>query len=258
MITATRKKFIKSLRQKRYRDQHKVFVAEGDKIVREIIDGELHIDMVCGLPAWIGQMQQHIPRNVPCFTVTQKELEQISSLKTPNQALAVVRQPAYPLPEQFGSNDLVVILDGIQDPGNLGTIIRAADWFGVRYIFCSPGTADVYNPKVIQATMGSFMRLRIFYTGLEALLERIRESLHVYAALLGGKNMFDTPISLPAALLIGNESKGLSSGIASMAHQTLSIPSYRYGDSQKGGESLNAAMATGIMLSWFRHEQIGS
>ncbi len=257
MLTANWKKHIKSLRQKKYRDQHKVFVAEGDKIVREIIGGGLDIDLVCGLPEWIGEVQQHIPEGVPYVTVTQKELEQVSSLKTPNQALAVVRQPSYPMPCQFGANDLVVILDEIQDPGNLGTIIRTADWFGVRYIFCAPGTADVYNPKVIQSTMGSFLRTKIIYTGLHTLLERIRKHMHVYAALLEGKNMFETPITLPAALLIGNESKGLSPGIASMAHQALSIPAYRHEDSRERVESLNAATAAGILLSWFRHGHPG-
>ncbi len=247
-------KHIRLLRQKKYRDRYNVFVAEGDKIVQELLRGTLQVEMICGLDSWVDGMQAQIPPHVQCITVSPKELGRISTLKTPNQVLAVVKQPAYPLPQEFDGNELILMLDSIRDPGNLGTIIRTADWFGVRHIFCSPCTADVYNPKVIQASMGSFIRIKVHYQALEGLIRVVKDKLMIYGAFPEGKDVWSASLSLPAALLIGNESKGISADIASLTDHKLSIPHYHPGDGPQAAESLNAAMASGIMMACFRHK----
>ena len=305
MISASRIKYIQSLRLKKYRDRHGVFVAEGAKIVQELADSPMQIDMVCGLAGWMEQNRGRLPEEVTCITITEKELSRLSTLKTPNQVLAVVKKPdAGDLPDQE-QEDLVLALDTLQDPGNLGTIIRTADWFGIRTIYCSPDTADVYNPKVIQSTMGSFIRIRLIYTDLKELLRQ--SGRNVYGAFLQGEPLHTQQPEVPAALVIGNESEGISAEIEAFVNRKVLIPRHRTedisvtdtrpgkGDSpgndsgpgkdfgpgkgagnggrpdqgsgkgsgtgkdsgtDKGGEngpeSLNAAIAAGILISWFR------
>ncbi len=249
-------KYIRSLRQRKYRDRYKVFVAEGDKIVQELLgESGLQLEMICGLNSWMDKMRAQTPPHVQCIAVSPKELGRISTLKTPNQVLAVVQQPAYPLPEEFADHELVLMLDSIQDPGNLGTMIRTADWFGVHHIFCSPCTADVYNPKVIQASMGSFMRTKVYYGELDQLIRKIKGKLTVYGAFLEGEEVPGASLSLPAALLIGNESKGISANTASLADRKLSVPRHHPADAPQVADSLNAAVASGIMMAWFRHKE---
>jgi len=273
MISATRIKYIQSLRQKKYRDRHGVFVAEGDKIVRELADSPMQIDMVCGLASWMEQNQDKLPEQAACITITEKELSRLSSLKTPNQVLAVIKKPDAGDLADREQEDLVLILDTLQDPGNLGTIIRTADWFGIRTIYCSPDTADVYNPKVIQSTMGSFIRVRLIYTDLTELLRQ--SGRNVYGAFLEGESVYDAKPGFPAALVVGNESGGISSEIEAFVNRKIFIPRHRAeskrdadtgsgkdpgsgkdSETDKGGdngpESLNAAIATAIMMSWFR------
>lgn len=274
MISASRIKYIQSLRQKKYRDHHGVFLAEGDKIIQELADSPMQIDIICGLAGWMEQNRHKLPDEVTCITITEKELSRLSSLKTPNQVLAVVKKPdpgAFTAREQ---EDLILVLDTLQDPGNLGTIIRTADWFGIRTIYCSPDTADVYNPKVIQSTMGSFIRTRIIYTDLTKVLEGTHRN--IYGAFLEGESLYDAKPGFPAALVIGNESGGISAEIEAYVNRKILIPSCRanneshadYGSHENKGapanmksgtiietngpESLNAAIAAGIMMSWFR------
>ena len=281
MISATRIKYIQSLRLKKYRDRHGVFVAEGDKIIRELADSPMQIDMVCGLAGWMEQNQDKLPKKADRITITGKELSRLSTLKTPNQVLAVVKKPdAGDLPDQEEEN-LVLALDTLQDPGNLGTIIRTADWFGIRTIYCSPDTADVYSPKVIQSTMGSFIRVRLIYTDLTELLRQ--SGRNVYGAFLEGEPLYDAKPGFPAALVIGNESGGISEEIEGFVNRKVFIPRHRTGhgsgadsesgknagngfvsgknnglkqgsgkDGTNGPESLNAAIAAAIMMSWFR------
>ena len=273
MISATRIKYIQSLRRKKYRDLHGVFVAEGDKIVQELADSPMQIDMVCGLAGWMEQNRGRLPDEATCITITEKELSRLSSLKTPNQVLAVIKKPDAGDLADREQEDLVLILDTLQDPGNLGTIIRTADWFGIRTIYCSPDTADVYNPKVIQSTMGSFIRVRLIYTDLTELLRQ--SGRNVYGAFLEGESVYDAKPGFPAALVVGNESGGISSEIEAFVNRKIFIPRHRAEskpgadtgsgkdsgsgkdpETDKGGdngpESLNAAIATAIMMSWFR------
>ncbi len=257
-ISVNQIKYIQSLRQKKYRDRHRVFVAEGDKIVQELLHAGAGIDMLCALAPWMEKMGSKINSSVQSITVSPKELERISSLKTPNQALAVVRQSEHEIPGQFLPDELILILENIQDPGNLGTMIRTADWFGVRHIICSPDTADIYNPKVIQASMGSFMRVKMHYTHLGPAMEKIREKMPVYGAFMDGENVFSSGKSLPAALLIGNESKGISETAASQVDHRLCIPPVHSAEKTQQPESLNAAMAGGIIMAWFHRVAFGA
>ncbi len=256
-ITTAQIKYIQSLQLKKFRDAHGVFIAEGEKIVIELLESDFQIEMLCALPEWIEHHKTKIPEGLPCHEASQKQLERISNLKTPNKVLAVVSKPAYGLHDIRFDNDTVLMLDKLQDPGNLGTIIRTADWFGIRHIICSPDTADIYNPKVIQATMGSFIRLKVHYAALTDVLKDLPEEFPVYGAFLEGTNLFKTSLSLPAVLIIGNESQGISTEVASFVNRKVMIPRGDTGSDlsgKPGAESLNAAMAAGIMMAYFSQQ----
>lgn len=216
-------------------------MAEGPKLVEELMGSMAdQIVAVYALEEW---MEQHngIAGRFECHTISPEELEKISQLSTPNQVLAVIRF----LPEQEKAESrvqLVLALDQIQDPGNMGTIIRIADWFGIRQIVCSTDSAELYNPKVVQSTMGSIGRVQVLYTDLGAWLAAQTGS-RIYAAMLDGKDVSSMEPLREGIILIGNESKGVSAGLSGLAHERITIP-------KKGNaESLNAAVATGIILS---------
>jgi RNA methyltransferase, TrmH family len=258
-ITTAQIKYIQSLQQKKFRDAHGVFLAEGEKIVIELLDSDFQIEMLCALPAWFDKHKSRIPESLACCELSPKDLDRISKLRTPNQVLAVVKKPARALHMIKFEQDIVLMLDKLQDPGNLGTIIRTADWFGIRHIICSPDTADIYNPKVIQATMGSFIRVKVHYAALPDVLKDLPEDFPVYGAFLDGTNLFKTSISLPAVLIIGNESQGISQEVASLINRKVMIPGGETGrdsGSEARAESLNAAMAAGIMMAYFRHPAV--
>lgn len=256
-ITTAQIKYIQSLQLKKFRDTHGVFVVEGEKIVSELLESDFQIEMLCALPAWFDEHKARIPERLPCFELSPKELGRISNLKTPNQVLAVVKKPARALLDLKFEKDTVLVLDKIQDPGNLGTIIRTADWFGIQNIICSPDTADIYNPKVIQATMGSFIRLNVQYADLSNFLKDLPEGFPVYGAFLEGRNLFKTSISTPSVLIIGNESQGISEEVLSFVNRKVMIPrGVKDSDGTAGAESLNAAMAAGIMMAYFRHPAV--
>lgn len=253
MITTTQLKHIRSLQMKKFRDRHHQFVAEGEKIVQELIASDFaDVVSVYATVDWIEEMEAHISENVDKVTVSPKQLERISSLKSPNRVLAVVNKPQHTPPAAFAKDDLILILENLQDPGNLGTIIRTADWFGVRHIFCSPDTADLYNPKVIQASMGSFLRTRLYYTDILTFIKNNSSQIPVYAASTGGESLHNMSFTLPAAIVIGNESKGLSEKILKAAPKKISIPSGKESQQFEAAESLNAAMAAGILMACIR------
>lgn len=249
MISRNQIKYVQSLRLKKFRDQHDVFIAEGEKIVAELINSKLSVKMLFALEEWVILHRQNISENIDLHVVSGKELERISNLKTPHKVLAVVQQPQNLFKGEIFSEGLVLMLDKIQDPGNLGTILRTADWFGVRHVICSPNTADVYNPKTIQSSMGSFIRVQTHYTDLGPCLDKLSEEVTVYGAFPDAFDLYAVKSSLPAVLVVGNESKGISAEVASRIQQKLMIPSGAK-DFEGRAESLNAAMATGIILSW--------
>jgi RNA methyltransferase, TrmH family len=240
MLGKQKAKYIQSLGQKKQRDAEGLFIAEGPKIVAELIQSfPQYIKEVYAVKEWIKE-NDHL--HITSLTeVTEDELEKISQLKTPYQVVAVVKKfNKGEQPDVKGKISLV--LDTIQDPGNLGTIIRIADWFGVDQIICSNDCADVYNPKVVQATMGSIARVNIFYTDLPAWLQQQKDT-RIYATMLEGTDVTKMDTIKEGLIIIGNESKGISDEIVELVNEKITIP-------KKGkAESLNAAVAVGIVLA---------
>lgn len=233
MISKADSKFIRSLKQKKYRLEHKSFVVEGEKLVKELQNS--HFDVVKGFSVGTHSTFQ---------SITAKELESISQLTTPNQVLAVAKIPEIQLEWEPLENELVLVLDGVKDPGNLGTIIRIADWFGVKQIICSTDTVDAYNSKVVQASMGSIFRVYVHYTSVENFLTTYKKRFTnnvIMAAGMNGENAYAIK-QKPDVLVMGSESHGLSKEVLDVA-QEITIP--RFGEA----ESLNVAVATGILCA---------
>ena len=237
MVSKNEFKYIQSLCHKKQRLLEGVFIAEGPKLLEELLSSNYVIQKIYATEHWIqAQMNQ-----LDIVTlVTEQELSRMSSLQTPNQVLAIVQQKPNILPKVEGKMNL--LLDGIQDPGNLGTIIRIADWFGIENILCTDDTAELYNNKVVQSTMGSFCRLNIWYGNVvEAVLEQ--NNIPVYGALLNGTSIYETNKIQTGILVIGNEGKGIRENILPFVQHAITIP--KIGQA----ESLNAAVATGIIIS---------
>ena len=236
MLSKIELKYIQSLCQKKQRQKEGLFIVEGPKMVEELFSGEFRIRKLYALPNWM----QNREITFEAETITETELERISGLQTPNQVLAIVEQKHLKVDPVY-TNQLTLVLDDIQDPGNLGTIIRIADWFGVKQIVASEDTVEMYNPKVIQSTMGSFNRVSFWYKKLTDILQSA--TVPVYGAVFNGKNVLrETPFT-EGLLLIGNEGKGISKELLPFISNPITIPK------MGGAESLNAAVATGIILS---------
>jgi TrmH family RNA methyltransferase len=244
MISKTHTKYIQSLQHKKFRDEFAVFIAEGPKVVLDLLTSRKFIcTSVFAEQQWLDE-NALLPEKYPATafeSIKDFELEKISALTTPNSVLAVFEKAAQHDPADLGGK-ITLSLDTIQDPGNMGTIIRIADWFGIENIICSTGCADMYNPKVVQSTMGSLARVNIFYTNLASWLQNKR-TVNIYAAALNGKNIKTISPVREGIIVIGNEGRGISDEIMELADERISIPK------TGGGESLNAAVATGIILS---------
>jgi TrmH family RNA methyltransferase len=242
MITKSEIKYIQSLAHKKFREQEGCFVVEGLKMVTELITQFPHLAVKVYITAnGISQLGNILPKNINCIEVEEHELMKLSFLTTHQQILALVKLPQFNN-SNLSAAGLTLILDQIQDPGNLGTIIRTCDWFGVSNIVCSPDTADAYSPKVVQSSMGSVLRVNIQYADLQVYLEGLHD-IPVYAASLKGESILKLNFEFPSCLIIGNESKGISASLLEKANKFISIP--KIGEA----ESLNAAVATGILLS---------
>jgi TrmH family RNA methyltransferase len=240
MLSKAQIKYIQSLGQKKCRDKEGLFIAEGPRIVAELLAAKnCTVKQVYGLNEWIKENEKQSPSAV--IEVTAEELDKISQLKTPNQVIAVAEKIKWKGEPEL-KNNISLLLDTIQDPGNMGTIIRLADWFGVKQIFCSPDCADVYNPKVVQASMGSITRVRLDNI-LPGDFLKSHKNIKAYAATLNGRNITTMEKLKEGIIIIGNESKGISEEILKAADERITIPG-------KGkAESLNAAVAAGIILS---------
>lgn len=237
MLSKKEIKDIQSLDLKKFREEQRLFIAEGAKIVSELIDIiPQQIVKVYALAAWTNEK---VGANVPVEVISEIELEKISQLQTPNICLAVIKQ--FEVEEPRIKNEFCLYLDKIQDPGNLGTIIRIADWFGIKNIVCSAGCVDVYNPKVVQSSMASIGRVAVYYDKNNNWLQQ--QKVSVYAATLHGAPVQTFSKPHAGILIIGNESKGISNEVLEKATHQITIP--RKGEA----ESLNAAVATGIILS---------
>lgn len=246
MISKNGIKFIKSLEQKKVRKREQLFVAEGPKVVDDLIK-TVTPTCILALAKWY-QSRQIIPRQEDAI-VTEEELQKISFLQHPQQVLAVFPIPTCPANDDF-SNGLFLALDDVQDPGNLGTIIRIADWFGIKTIICSHGTADAFNPKVIQATMGSIARVKLFYTKLPTFFEHIPHTTPIYGTFLNGNNIYSEPLDPNGIIIMGNEGNGISPEIERFVNKRLLIPNFSFGTTK--ADSLNVAIATAITCSEFR------
>ena len=243
MVLKSQIKYIQSLGDKKFRDQEGVFVAEGPKVLREFLDtSPLSAVQLFALKDWISDTEaaQASWGNPPLAEVDPLVLGRMSNLKTPNRVLGIFRKPSPA--DLVPAKQLSLVLDNIQDPGNLGTIIRIADWFGIQAIYCSLDCADAFGPKSVQSTMGSIGRVGLRYLEIYPLLQSCQD-LPIYAAVLDGENIFDTRPSKEAMIIIGNESQGIRSEVLGLVNHHITIP-------RKGrAESLNAAVAAGIILA---------
>lgn len=243
-------KHLRSLHLKKFREEEGLFLVEGPKMVGELLaSGKWSVKGLFALPAW-----HHPEMDVKCpvTEISEKDLEQISSLKQPNKVVALVEMPSrLKMPVEAPSAGIHLLLDQIQDPGNLGTIIRIADWFGITDVYCSPDTVDCFNPKVIQSTMGSLFRVNVHYLPLTDLLVKNTQQHHlpVYATLLDGKNIYKEELTPGGLIILGNESRGMNPVLRPFISNGLSIPGKS--TSYTGAESLNVAVAAGIVCAEF-------
>ena len=242
MLSKQQVKYIQSLNQKKFRAREGVFLAEGPKIISELLASR-HIEPVVlyGTKDWWQQAPANQLAADQQDEISVQELEKISFLPAPNGVLGIFRQPRFAAPGPL-QGTWSLVLDGLQDPGNMGTIIRTADWFGINLIIAGSDSADVFNPKVVQSTMGSIARVQVVYEDLPLFLQR-HARVPVYASTLQGTSLATAGVLEPGFLLIGNESKGIRPELLRLAARQLTIP--RIGEA----ESLNAAVATGILLS---------
>lgn len=235
---------LRSLGDKRTRDAEGLFIAEGDKLVEEILSSRLRVRKVYTTRSDMsGAVIEQIDR---------RDMERISALKTATTTIAVVEQPRHKLKISNLDGRLTLALDGVQNPGNLGTIIRLADWFGIEDILCTKECADCYNPKVVQATMGAILRVRVHYVDdLAAMLVSLRDKgTAIYGTLLDGQSIYTTELRQEGIIVMGNEGRGLSDACRAVVSHKLLIPPYPA--TRSTSESLNVAMATGIVLAEFR------
>ena len=247
MISRIRIKWIKSLEMRKYRLQEKAFVAEGPKLVGELLPYSTPL-YIAATKDWLDA-NRHLLRAVKeVDEVSQTELERASLLRTPQSVLAVMPIPERRLDISSLQKKLVIALDSVQDPGNLGTILRIADWFGIHEVLCSEGTADVYNPKCVQSCMGALARVKVFYCNLPEVLGQVE--MPVFGTFLDGTDIYKEELSGEGIIVMGNEGNGISQPVAKLVNRRLYVPNYPKGSLTT--ESLNVAVATGIVCAEFR------
>lgn len=239
MVSKNQIKLITSLQQKKYRKEHQLFLAEGKKVIQELLQSNFELESLFATSAIFPEINSN-----KITLVSDADLKKITALTTANDCLAVFK---IPVQKKINASGLIVALDDIRDPGNLGTIIRLCDWFGIKELICSEETVDIYNPKVVQATMGSIARVNISYLNLENYIKETK--LPVFGTFMDGKNIYKTELPTEGIIVMGNEANGISTSIENLAKNRLSIP--RFGDLQQT-ESLNVATATSIILSEFK------
>ena len=252
MLSKNDIKNIKSLEHKKFRTEKGLFIAEGHKTVLELT-GKFSCTLLAATQDWLD-----CHRNIPAErieSVTTDELKRASLLQSPQDVLAVFRIPKSEIKmSDTAQNNLVLALDDVQDPGNLGTIIRLADWFGIKDVFCSKGTADIYNPKAVQATMGALARVRVHYTDLKQSIKELPESVPVYGTFLDGEIIYDTKLSANGVIIMGNEGNGITPEIKQSVTHKLYIPNWPKG--APTSESLNVAIATAVVCPEFRRRDL--
>lgn len=245
MLSKAKIQFLRSLQQKKFRQRYHNFIVEGDKMTQEILrDKNTVIEGIFGLSTWLDQNKVLLKRLDPALIhpISPKDIEMVSSLNTPNQVLAVLKMPPPQYLAESVQHSFSLFLDNLQDPGNVGTILRTADWFGIQHVFLSPNCADIFSPKVVQATMGAFLRVKTIEMTWENLCQTF-PSVPKIGTVLRGQNLFTSELPNSGIIVIGNEAKG----IAPTIEQELDIKIQIVG--KGGAESLNAAVATGIVCA---------
>ncbi len=243
MVSKNQIKRITSLQQKKFRKLEQLFVVEGVKGVQELLDSNVEL-----VELYTTNTQLFAIDSSKVHAITSAELQKISSLTTPNTCLALFKIPEG---KTFEENGLIVAVDDVRDPGNLGTIIRLCDWFGIKTLYCSEESVDVYNPKVVQATMGSISRVNVVYGDLSAFLSKTK--LPIFGTFMDGKNIYKELLPSEGIIVMGNEANGISKSIEELVTHRIAIP--RFGDLQ-ATESLNVATATAVVLSEFKRSAI--
>ncbi|KVV13793.1 RNA methyltransferase [Flavobacterium sp. TAB 87] len=239
MVSKNQIKLISSLHQKKYRFANQLFFAEGVKVIQELLDSDLELEHLFTTQNDFETVSLHKRSEI-----SESDLKKISALTTPNSCLAVFK---IPVEKSLTQSGLIVALDDVRDPGNLGTILRLCDWFGIEQLVCSVGTVDLYNPKVVQATMGSIARVNVVYTDLGKFISESK--LPVYGTFMDGESVYNSKLPSEGIIVMGNEANGISGSIESKVSKRITIP--RFGDLQKT-ESLNVATATAVILSEFK------
>ncbi|WP_028296103.1 TrmH family RNA methyltransferase [Olivibacter sitiensis] len=241
MLSKSQLHFLRSLHLKKFRKEHQLFIAEGIKSITEFIRSSYAIETIYYTPPFAVQIEKLSPK-INKSLIDETDLQKISALKTPQGILATIKMPISEVPDMtLLQNKFSIVLDNIQDPGNMGTIIRTADWFGIHQIICSNDTVEAYNPKVVQATMGSLAHVAVYYLDLDRWLPEA--DMPQYAAMLGGRSIYDTPFGTSGLLIMGNEGHGVRAQLLTKDVQHVTIP--KFGEA----ESLNVAQATAIFCS---------
>jgi len=251
MLSRNKTNFLISLQKKKVRDEEKLFVIEGDKLVKEFLFSEIPLMILIARPEFISSIPENVLNNArEIVTAGYDELKKISTLKTPHNAMAVVPMPHFNFDPDIILKGLCAALDFIQDPGNLGTIIRAAAWFGIKNIVCSGNCVDIYNPKAVQASMGAIMHVNVFYSNLHEFLKTAgKKRVPIYGTMLEGVSIYKHNLSDMGVIILGNESKGISDNLVPFISDKLMIPKFTAAD--KGIDSLNVGMAASVVFSEF-------
>jgi len=262
MLSINQIKYIKSLSRKKSRNKYGEFIAEGEKIINELISYnnekascKWNVKKIFAYPDWINQFfDNKLIEQYELQELLPGELDRISSLSSPNKVLAIIEKKDWELSFPEINNSLSIYLDDIQDPGNLGTIIRIADWFGINNIFCSDKSVDLYNSKVIQGSMGSFCRVKVHNIVLESFINNTDNNYEVYGAFLEGENIYSANLSSNGLIILGNESKGINKANNKLINRKIYIPSFPSVDNKTN--SLNVSVAASIICSEFRRRQV--
>ncbi len=252
MLSKSKIKFIHSLALRKNRTERRVFLAEGPKLVGDLL-GKDKAMLLLATKEWLDRRHENGCLSEEIVEVDEDELSKASLQKHPQQVIAVFCQKKREITPQTLRGRLSLMLDGVQDPGNLGTIVRIADWFGIENVICSHETADIYNPKAIQATMGSIARVNVFYTDIVRLTDMLPELFPVYGTLLDGKDIYAQKLTTEGIIVMGNEGNGLSENMRKKVNRSLYIPNFPLG--RKTADSLNVAIATSVICSEFRRQQ---
>lgn len=251
MLSKSKVKYIHSLELKKYRNELNMFVAEGNKLVADMLPA-FECELLLAKPCWMAT-QGDIPAK-ELLVAEEEDIRKASFLKNPQDVLAVFIRPEWSLEDVDPASTLVLALDGVQDPGNLGTIIRLADWFGIEHLVCSPDTADVFSPKTVQATMGALAHVKVHYTDLESYLKKqAAQNIPLFGTFLDGENMYTKELTPNGIIVMGNEGNGIRPEIEALTNQKLYIPSFP--PERETSESLNVAIATAVICAEFRRRQ---